>query len=735
MANTIEYVYQLVDRYTPQLSRMRMAQKTFAKDIDRAKGDLANFQSGIRTFTTVAAVGAVGGLTAAVAGMVNEASKIENVTAAFTPLMGSAEKATELVNRLNTEAATTPFQFENIAGVANQLLPLMEGDINRVADTFRFLGDTAGGNAQKLESIARGYSKALGKGKADMEALNMITEAGVPILDQMSKKYGVSINKLYEMSSAGEITSQMLTDTFKTMTSEGGIFFKGMEISSETFSGVMSTLKDNIALTMAEMGSVALPILKEYAKKATDVAQAAKAWAQNNKEVIKANFEKFFKTIKNIVTVAIAAGKAMYNLFKVIKPILPLIVGIAVAWKAYRISMMAAVAIGPVVKFVGIIMRMAKAQQGVNAAQAIFNALVRANPIGMIITAVGVAIGLFYILYTRSETFRNIVHAAGRILKTVVLFHIKAIVTTVKALISFAGKLKDSFMNIITSDSFSGLRVIFDLLFPIFSIIQEIRMRWEYIKLSFSEGGVAGILRGFQAIGKTLLSGVLRPFEKVLEVAAKFDPTGLAQKGLDKIASFRESMFADEEEMRRKKEAAEKEAAKNIEAINKELSAQNIKKMQYEKQMALDKNKAISDSAKKAADDASKASDKMAQRVTATAGDIAKQKSDFEKKYVREKTQAELTVDRIRRSLRTGTAEQRIGKVKGVVSGMPEVSSIVTNPQVNNLQTVKVPERTAPTTQNVNVDVGLTVVKEKGIEVKPYKATGNTGVNMRYLTK
>lgn len=47
--------------------------------------------------------------------------------------------------------------------------------------------------------------------------------------------------------------------------------------------------------------------------------------------------------------------------------------------------------------------------------QRILNAAMKANPIGLVITAATILIGLFVLLYNRSETFRNAVQAAGRL--------------------------------------------------------------------------------------------------------------------------------------------------------------------------------------------------------------------------------------------------------------------------------------------------------------------------------
>lgn len=227
-----------------------------------------------------------------------QAQLIEDATANFTPLMGSVEKATDLVAALNVTAANTPFQFEGISKVASQLLPVMNGSIEDTIDTFNMLGDTAGGNMEKLSSITRGYTKALLKGKPDMESLNMIAESGVPIFTEMAKSMGITVDQLFDLSKAGLLTSADLTKTFQDMTSEGGIFFEGMIIASKTLTGRLSTLKDNVNLAFGAIGTAALPFLKDFAIAGTDVAKSIVDWVTANKTLIQMNMTIFFNRLK-----------------------------------------------------------------------------------------------------------------------------------------------------------------------------------------------------------------------------------------------------------------------------------------------------------------------------------------------------------------------------------------------------------------------------------------------------
>ncbi|MDR1469347.1 MAG: tape measure protein, partial [Spirochaetaceae bacterium] len=186
--------------------------------------------------------------------------------------------AAALVKRINTEAATTPFEIDSISGSMNKLLPLFKGNSDAAVKAFRMIGDTAGGNAQKLETLTDAYTKVQMKGKTSMEELNRISNAGVPIFDVLSKKLGVTTEKLFEMSSAGEITAADLTGAFQQMTSEGGIFFNGMENSSDTFNMRLLGIKENVNILAGEIGAKFLPELKETAGAVADAVAEFSDW-------------------------------------------------------------------------------------------------------------------------------------------------------------------------------------------------------------------------------------------------------------------------------------------------------------------------------------------------------------------------------------------------------------------------------------------------------------------------
>lgn len=355
---SVEAIFKARDRMTAPVTKMQnqLARftKTTRRGIDRVNKSINSMGRGIRT-AGVYTVASVGAITAATVGLLKQFSKFEDAEAAFTPLLGGAERAAEAVRKLNDTAASTPFQFDTLAGSMSQLLPVMNGDIENTIATMRMLGDTAGGNAQKLDSITRGYTKAMLKGKVDMESLNMIAEAGVPIFSELSSSMGITTAQLLDLVSAGGVTTTDLTSGFKRMTREGGIFFNGMQIASRTLSGRWSTLKDNVSSAAAELGSVLAPTIKDLLIQSTDVTKQIKLWITANKDLIR---QKFEKTVRMI--------------------------GDAIGWIIEHRSGIAKT-IKTVAAFVVILKVLA-------AVMAVVNVVMLANPIGLIVVAIGAVI-------------------------------------------------------------------------------------------------------------------------------------------------------------------------------------------------------------------------------------------------------------------------------------------------------------------------------------------------------
>ena len=136
--------------------------------------------SGIGTVSNGVAKGATlvyGAISAAmsVAGVasVKYNANIEQLQTSFATMTGSAEKANEVVERLRTMGAKTPFEMADLAQVT-QMLMQYGFTADDAIDKMSMLGDIAQGNSEAMNSIAMGYAQMSSAGKVNLQDIKQM---------------------------------------------------------------------------------------------------------------------------------------------------------------------------------------------------------------------------------------------------------------------------------------------------------------------------------------------------------------------------------------------------------------------------------------------------------------------------------------------------------------------------------------------------------------------------------
>lgn len=188
---------------------------------------------------------------------------MESLTTDFETMLGSAEKAKSMIADLTNFAKATPFEMAGLSDSAKTLLSfgVSAGDI---MTDIKMLGDVSLGNQAKLSSLSLVFGQIQSTGRLMGQDLLQLVNVGFNPLKVISDKTGRSMKDLKKDMENGAISSDMVTDAFRSATSEGGLFYKGMERGSKTFNGQMSTMKDTINITL---GEVMKPLFNEMSKK------------------------------------------------------------------------------------------------------------------------------------------------------------------------------------------------------------------------------------------------------------------------------------------------------------------------------------------------------------------------------------------------------------------------------------------------------------------------------------
>lgn len=238
----------------------------FSDTFNKASKGVQIAGAGFAALTT--AVVATGAALAAVGtASVRAAADFEQSQIAFTTMMGSAEEAQKMLEELANFAKKTPFTLQGVEKSARQLMAVgFEAD--EILPTLKNVGDVAAGlglGEEGLQRLILNLGQVQSQGKLTGRELRDFAVAGVPLLDELSKQLGVTTSEVQDMISAGEVSTDMVTKAFATMTSEGGRFANLMEKQSTSLVGIISNIKDSFQLMARELGMDILPIVKDVA--------------------------------------------------------------------------------------------------------------------------------------------------------------------------------------------------------------------------------------------------------------------------------------------------------------------------------------------------------------------------------------------------------------------------------------------------------------------------------------
>jgi tape measure domain-containing protein len=259
----------------------------FVRAIDKSEQKLTKFEKDLKTLTTTMTnVGKkmslfvtlpILGLAAA---SVKAAADMEMQAASFKVLLGSAEAAKVLLQDLTDLAAKTPFQLTDLAESTKTMLAFGI-ESKKVLPILTQLGDIALGDREKLKSLTLAFSQMQSAGRLMGQDLLQMINAGFNPLQIIAEKTGETMLELKDRMSKGAISAEEVAEAFKIATSEGGLFYKGMETASLTLTGLISTLKDNIAALARAFGGILLPILKDFTARTTEFVQRFTALNEN----------------------------------------------------------------------------------------------------------------------------------------------------------------------------------------------------------------------------------------------------------------------------------------------------------------------------------------------------------------------------------------------------------------------------------------------------------------------
>lgn len=336
---------------------------------------------------------------------------MESYLTNFKVMLGSEEAAATKLSEIRKMAASTPFSLDDLTGGTQTLLQfgIAADDTTGV---LQRLGDISLGNAEKLQTLTRAYGKMSSAQKVTLENVNMMIDAGFNPLNQICDATGESMSDLYKRISDGKVSFSELEAAMEAATSQGGQFYNGMLEASQTFSGRMSTLKDNVSALTGELTSGLFAALGDLVVKLNEVV------------VSFLDSDEKMAQLKETIGIATAVVAAAGTAFLTYKGYVAAATAIEVIHTAATTAMTAA-------------HKAAEAgATGLAVAQAGLNAVLKANPIGLVVSLLAALAAGLVTAYKTSETFRNAVNSAFASVKKIAQNAIGTVVAWINELVA-----------------------------------------------------------------------------------------------------------------------------------------------------------------------------------------------------------------------------------------------------------------------------------------------------------
>ena len=338
-------------------------------------------------------------------------ASMESYLTNFKVMLGNEELAAAKLSELRKMAASTPFALSDLTEGTQTLLQFGVA-ADDTTGVLQQLGDISLGNADKLQTLVRAYGKMSSAQKVTLENVNMMIDAGFNPLNQICDATGESMSDLYKRISDGRVSFEELQYAVKAATSEGGQFYNGMLEASQTFSGRMSTLKDNVAALTGELTSGLFAALGDLVVKLNEVVTS---FLDSDEKMAQ------LKDTIGIATSVVAAAGAAF-----------------LAYKGY-VALATAAEVAHTVATTAMTAANAAAEAGATGlalAQAALNAVISANPVALLVSALAALATGLVTAYKTSETFRNAVNSAFSAVKNIAQSAIGTVVDWINDLVA-----------------------------------------------------------------------------------------------------------------------------------------------------------------------------------------------------------------------------------------------------------------------------------------------------------
>lgn len=266
IANSYEESQAKVKKLQAQIDRLRSTHERASSSASKYSGSLGGVTKNMRTQFNLAVqlrnqlanIYSVYAAERFLTSVIEIGGEFQKQRVALQTMFQDAQKADVLFGQIKELAVESPFEFKELAGYTKQLaafnIPYEE-----MYDTTKRLADISAGVGVDMGRIILAYGQVRSAEFLKGTELRQFTEAGIPLLRQLADKFTelegrvVSVGEVFDRISTRQVSFQMVKDVLWDLTSEGGQFYNMQGALADTLAGKLSNLRDAYDVMLADI--------------------------------------------------------------------------------------------------------------------------------------------------------------------------------------------------------------------------------------------------------------------------------------------------------------------------------------------------------------------------------------------------------------------------------------------------------------------------------------------------
>ncbi|MCG4280860.1 tape measure protein [Lacticaseibacillus saniviri] len=473
--------------------------KPMSSDADRAQISIVKLAT---SMGLVKAAGAAFNLVkGSIEGAIARIDTLNNSGRVFANMGFGAKETATTMDALKSSIQGLPTPLDSaVKGV--QLIASSTGNLGKSQKIFAALNDGIigfGGSTEMVDNAITQLSQGFANGKVDAETWNSMIDSGLgPALNALAKTMGMTTGQLKDGLSSGKVSVDQFQDALINLDTKGGGGLKSLHTIVLGATGGISTSFSNMKTAITRGTASVIQGIDKMLQVITGMGIAG----------LFTKFGSSFESVLNQIAAKLpVVAQQIKQTIDALKPWAPMLEAVGSAVIAFVATWSALNAVHSIVSSLG------------NSIGKLFLAMAENPMLALVAAAAALAVGL-YVLYQRSETFRNAVNKAASVISGVAV----AAFNMLKSVVDAIGPTFNNVRTAVTSFIAAGwerLQAVAGTLAPIFG------------KLGSAVSAIGPVFAQFGAAIAALWSaGVERVSSVMSSLSSTFSGVAQAAKGL-----------------------------------------------------------------------------------------------------------------------------------------------------------------------------------------------------------